>query len=137
MEVMVSSLILGLCLLGALSLFGFSMTMVQKTGDQGVAYNIARKAIEHSRELGFDYHNQPDGTTTLYFDTFGTWPGSTTASTSGFKMVETISSDKLATQNGVTFPADDALRTVIVQVYTLPSNQLVEQSGTLLARSGV
>ena len=136
-ELLASSLILALSLLAALSLFGFSMTMVGKTGDEGVAYNIARRNIEDARQFGFNYLNLPDGTTTLYYDTFGKNP-SATASTSGFKMVRVVSSDRTTTLGtGGTHPADDAIRTVTVKVYLLPSNELIEQTGTLFARSGV
>lgn len=142
-ELLASSLILALSLLAALSLFGFSMTLVSRTGDEGVAYNIARVNIENAHQLGFNAKNSdgswalPDGTTTVYYDTLGKNP-TTTASTTGFKMVQTVSSDKTTTLGGGgTVPADDALRTVTVNVYRLPDNALIEQSGTLLARSGV
>lgn len=142
-ELLASGLILALSLLAALSLFGFSMTLVSKTGDEGVAYNIARINIENARQLGFNSKNAdgtlglPDGTTTLYYDSLGNNPTST-ASTSGFKMVETVTSDKTTIlSGGGVVPADDALRAVVVNVYSLPSNTLIEQSGTYLARSGV
>jgi len=137
-EVLASSLILALSLLAALSLFGFSMTLVGKTGDEGVAYNICRLNIENARQLGFDYHNLPEDRTgtTFYYDNLGQPLNS--APTEGFKAVRTVTSDEMATLgSGGQVPSDDALRTVVVVVTQIPSNQQVEQSGTILARSGV
>jgi len=143
-EVLVSSLILALSLLAALSLFGFSMNMISKTGDEGVAYNLARQEIEAARSLGFRTFTSggalalPEGTTTFYYDSLGGGKSATKVPTSKFKVVRVVLSDKLGTlAGGMVVPADTALRKVTVKVYVLPSNEMVDQAGTFLARSGV
>jgi outer membrane lipoprotein-sorting protein len=143
-EVLVSSLILALSLLAALSLYGFSMNMIAKTGDEGVAYNLSRQSIEGARELGFRSKNPngsltlPDGSTTLYYDSLGKNESASSFPNAKFKMVRTVASDKTTTfSGGATIPSDDAIRTITVTVYLLPTNEIVEQTGTFLARSGV
>lgn len=135
-EVLVSTIILVLCLLAAISLFGFSMKLVDKTGDEGVAYNVARKALEDMRQKGFSGAYQPDGTVTTYYDSMGNKLNSATSLTR-FKLVQVIASDKTSSTAGGTLPADDAMRSATVSIYYYPSNQLIEQTGTILVRSGV
>ncbi len=107
------------------------MTLVQKTGDEGVAYNLARASVEDAREQGFT--NLTEGTTTTYYNTVGKSPTSTPATT-GFKVVRSVVSDKISSGG----PAPDAIRTVTVLVYLLPTTSAtIEQSGTYLVRSGV
>jgi hypothetical protein len=134
-EVLVSSLILSLSLLAALSLYGFSMNLIDKTGDEGVAYNIARKALENAREAGFSGVNLPEGTLTLYYDSVGTSEGGTQQSTSRFRMLRTVTSDKHVI--GSTNPAPNAVRSVVIEVSYVGSGDVIERTGTVLVRSGV
>ena len=133
-EVMVSSMILALSLLAALSLYGFSMNLIDKTGDEGVAYNIARKSLENARQLGFSGANLPDGTTTRYYDSLGNNEAGSDFSTSRFRSVRTVLSDKV---NSAGLPAPNAIRSVVIEVYYSKGGSLVERTGTLLVRSGV
>ena len=144
-EVLVSSLILALSLLAALSLYGFSMTLVEKTGDEGYAYNIARRWLEDARQKGFPYTKLPEGTTTRYYtakgmDSGGTDPNGSSSSFADakFRMDRVVISDKFTTvSGGATHPADTSLRTVTVTVTRISTGQVVEQTGTTLVRSGV
>ena len=150
-EVLVSSLILALSLLAALSLYGFSMNMITKSSDEGFAYNIARLQLEQVRQNGFDpitvsgstkTHTLPDGTTTVYYDNLGSNPSSSASSTSFFRMVQTVTSRKPDNSGpdlilGTNNPAPDAVRYVTIAVYYVKTGELIEQTGTLLARSGV
>ena len=139
-EVLVSSLILSLSILAALSLYGFSMNMITRTGDEGVAYNIARRALENARQLGFKTIDGggnvslPDGTITLYYDSLGA-DESATKGTRKFKMVEVVTSTVHVV--GTNIPAPDALRTVKITVSYADSGEQIEQTGTVLVRSGV
>ena len=139
-EVLVSSLILALCLLAALSLYGFSMTLVDKSGDESTAYNICRQLLEDARRKGFNSTNGsgtialPDGTTTTYCNSNGGNVQSSKQTDSRFKIVETVTSTKL---NSLGQPAPDAIRTVMITVYYVANNEQVESTGTLLVRSGL
>ena len=137
-EVLVSSLILALSLLAALSLYGFSMNMIDKTGDEGVAYNLARRSLEDARQLGFNYLNLPDGTSTKYYDSVGANENGSTFATARFRMDRVVASDKMTTvSGGGTHPSDTAIRTVVVTVTDVRNNEVVENTGTILVRSGV
>lgn len=135
-------LILSLSLLAALSLYSFSMNMIDKTADDGVAYNIARKALENAREAGFNGTNSsgtialPDGTSTVYWDSLGQTSSSSATQLMRFKVVTAVASDKLQI-GSTTIPAPDALRTVTVTVSYKSTGTQILQTGTLLARSGV
>lgn len=140
-EVLVATMILVLSILAAMSLFGFSMKLVDKTGDEGMAYNIARRGVEQARQLGFSGVNLPDGTYTRYYeavqranDTSYLGEVASPTSTTRFKMVRTVSTDK---KNSLGQPADNAIRTVKVEVFYYPSNEKIDETGTLLVRSGV
>jgi hypothetical protein len=146
-EVLISSLILALSLLAALSLYGFSMNMITRTGDEGVAYNIARRDIENIRKNGFDpvasgTHTFPDGSTTLYYDSLGGNESSTSSANSKFRLVTTVVSrkpDDSGPDNvqGTNNPAPDAIRYVTATVYYVSTGEQIEQTGTILVRSGV
>ena len=136
-EILASSLILAVSLTAAIKLFAFSMTLVEKTGDEGIAYNIARRALENTRQKGFKYQNLPDGSTTLYYDSLGNNQASASFTGAKFKLVQSVSSDKMATLPTGTVPADNALRAVVIQVYRLPENELLQTTGTYLARGGI
>ena len=139
-EVLVSSLILALCLLAALSLYGFSMNLITKTGDEGVSYNLVRHSLEDARQKGFSSKDSggnlalPDGTTTLYYDSLGNDEQTAPDTKTIFKLTRVISTDKIDSTGG---PAPDATRTVVVTVFYNATGEKVEQSGTLLVRSGV
>lgn len=136
-EILASSLILAVSLLAAIQLFAFSMTLVEKTGDEGVAYNIARKTVENARQKGFPYQNLPDGTTTFYYDSLGNNESASPFAAAKFKVVQTVTSDLLGSTPTGPVPAPDSLRRVLVQVYRLPDNTLIQSSGTNLSRGGV
>jgi type II secretory pathway pseudopilin PulG len=140
-EVLVSTLILAVSLLAALSLYGFSMGMIDKTADEGFAYNLGRQALENVRQLGFDpvdaggNHTLLDGTTTTYYDSKGGNAAAATFPTARFRLVQKILSDRLVT--GTAKPAPDAMRTVTITIYYVKTGEQIEQCGTILARSGV
>jgi len=133
-EVLVSSLILAISILAALSLYGFSMGMIDKTGDESTAYTLARQTIEHARTAGFSNAVLPDGTVTEYWDSNGlNKTNSPVKGTTRFKLVRKVSSDKLSGSA----PAPDAIRTVTVVVYFNVTGEKLEQTGTLIVRAGV
>lgn len=140
-EVLVSSLILALSLLAALSLYGFSMGMIDKSGDEGVAYNIARKALENVRQNGFDpidsskVHLLPDGTTTTYYTSLGISQGATSNSDTRFRCDVKVLTDKLI--KSTSLPAPDGLRAVTITVSYVKSGEVIEKTGTFLVRSGL
>jgi len=139
-EVLVSSLILAMCILAALSLYGFSMSLVDKSGDESTAYNICRQSLEDARRKGFNSTDGSgniallDGTTTTYCNSNGGNIQSSKQGDSRFKIVETVTS---SATNSLGQPAPDAIRTVVISVYYVSNNDLVETTGTLLVRSGV
>jgi Tfp pilus assembly protein PilV len=147
-EVLIAALILSLSLLAALSLFGFGMTMTEKTGDESVAYNLARKSLEDARTKGAGYsvpslglrtYFLPEGATVTYYDANGGSESTTQNANHRFSLTRTTTSDRLATNpsSGQTFPADDAIREVSIVVRKLPGNQVLVETGTVIVRSGV
>lgn len=136
-EALVASLIIGLCLLAVLSLFGFSMTMIDKTGDEGVAYNLARRTLENARATGFSHLLTPEGTTTTFFDATGGSQSSTQTANHRFRVRRTVTSDRYSDTSTGPRPAADSVRTVVVEVHRVPENSLIERVGTHLVRSGV
>ena len=137
LEALVASLIIGLCLLAVLSLFGFSMTMVDRTGDAGVAYNLARRSLENARATGFSHTLTPEGTTVTYYDSMGGNASVTQTATHRFRVTRTVSSDRYSDTSSGPRPAPDSVRTVVVEVHRVPGNSLIERVGTHLVRSGV
>ncbi len=134
-ESLVAVIIIGVALFGMVNLFGFSMTMTQKTTNAGLAYAVARDTVEQIRAQGF-YHAGPsgqDGTSTVYYSSTGVGPSNTQGSNE-FKVVTVITSDK--TLSVAPFFADDAIRTVTVTVTDLTKNAVVYTTGTMLARAG-
>lgn len=135
---LVSSLILALSLLAALSLYGFSMSLVNRTGDEGYAYNIARRWLEESRSLGHSYLNLPDGTTTKYYDPKGGGESDSAFNGARFRMDRVVTSDKYTTvSGGGQHPSDSSMRTVVITVTYVSGGEEVERTGTILVRSGV
>jgi Tfp pilus assembly protein PilV len=137
-EVLASVAIIALSLLAALSLYGFSLGMTEKTADEAISYNLARKSLENARQLGFSYLNLPEGTTNLYYDSMGNNPSAAQTSVHKFKLTRAVSSDKYTTlADGTVRPSDTAVRTVIIEVRRIKDTQLLHQVATHLVRSGV
>lgn len=133
-ESLVAAVVLSVCIMGIVSLWGFSMNMTSNTDNRAVAYNMVRRALEKSKSQGF--LGAPEGSTTLYYDAAG---GGESASrgNSKFSVTTVVTSSLLQTQNGVTSPADNAIRTVVATVRTLQNDTVVETGGTLLVRGGL
>jgi len=138
MEVLFASLIVAVCIIGVVSMWAFAMNTTRGTDNSGAGYQIARRTLEKYKSMGF--YNAPEAAAgspiTFYYDVDG---GGESASSTGkyFRAETTIVSDILETKNGVTSPADNAVRAVIVTVYRVSDNRQMFKSGTLLARSGI
>lgn len=134
-EALISMVILATSMLAIMSLWSFSMNMATANQDQGQAYNLSRRTVEDLKAQGFDI--APEGEVVRYYNSVGVGGGTTQASDSVFKVVQTITSDKFTTTPTGTRPANNALRSVLIRVYKLPDDEVLIETGTSLVRSGV
>lgn len=135
-EVLVALVILAVSLASMATMWYVSYHMSAGTDTQGIAYAVGRHALEEVKQTGFRY--APEGTTTLYYDISGANESTVGTSACVYRVTTTITSDRFDTSStGIQVPADDALRTVVVTVTYLPTNQTAYQTGTLLVRSGI
>jgi hypothetical protein len=80
----------------------------------------------------------PEGTTTLYYDSVGGQENGSNFADARFRLDRTVTSDKFTTvSGGSTHPSDTSMRTVVVTVTDVRSNEVIEKTGTILVRSGV
>lgn len=137
MEILIASLLATVVLMGLVRLWQFSYGMTLSTDDRGVAYNIARKAIENVRTTGFKY--TADGTVIRYFGPDGLSESQTATANSRYKLTLVVTTDRFITnsQTGAQEPAPLALRTVAATVTLHPQGTVLHTSGCTLSRSGV
>lgn len=133
-ESLVASVIIAVCIMGVVSLWGFSMNMTTNTDDRAVGYNLVRRAVEKAKSLGFS--GAPEGTAVLYYDAAGGGESGSRGNLK-FSVMTVVTSSLFEIQNGVTRPADNAVRTVVVTVRTVSNGATVEKGGTLLVRGGL
>lgn len=147
-ELLVGGLIMAVSLAAIVSLFAFSFSITKQNDDKSVAYNIARKELEHIRFEGFSNaivirdsngvvtSKFRDGTRVTYYDSAGIPLANSTGAAYAATLV--VTSDEIVTlSDGSHRPADDALRTVKVTVSKYPGGEAIHSDGTYMARSGV
>ncbi|HJP83745.1 MAG TPA: hypothetical protein VJ835_09600 [Fimbriimonadaceae bacterium] len=148
MELLVAGSILAVTMTAIVSLFVFVFRVTQRSDDKSIAYNIARKEVEYIRSEGFSnaliVRNTDgtiaskfgDGTRVTYYSNTGAALASSQGATYSATLV--VTSDRFDTvSGGGTRPAQDSIRTVIVTVRRISTNEVVHKDGTLLTRSGV
>jgi Tfp pilus assembly protein PilV len=133
-EGLVASLIISVCIAGVMRLWFYTSSMTQDVDHTSVGYSLVRQGVEVTKATGFWY--TAEGTATLYYDQNGA-NESKTASGQTYKMVTTVTSSSLETQNGVTRPSDNAIRTVVVVVSRVSTGEELSRSGTFLVRGGL
>lgn len=136
-ELLVASLLLCIGLMGLVNTWAFSFRVTQNTDDRGVAYILARQAMERVKMSGFA--NTAEGTTTAYY-TASQATTTSGSSTAYFSVVTSVVSDQM--QSGTSgiaggVPSQQALRTVTVTVNRVPSGQKVFSTSTYLVRAGI
>jgi Tfp pilus assembly protein PilV len=146
-EVLVAGVIMAMSLAAIASMFSFGFRVTRRSDDKSVAYNISRKELERIRSEGFKntiiVRNSEgvitsqgrDGSETVYYNTSGTKLSNSSGAT--YSVSITVTSDRSDTVGGVSRPADDALRTVLISVTSLADNTVVFSDGTYLTRSGL
>jgi Tfp pilus assembly protein PilV len=138
MEVLVAMLILSLCILGVMNLWAYSMNLTQSTDRYTVAYDIARLDIERIKGTGFyNTTEYASGSPLYYYYDVAGGSESTTQGSSIYRAAITVVSSQTETQNGVTRPSDDAIRTVTVTVTRLDTGETLVSNSTYLVRAGV
>jgi hypothetical protein len=137
MEVLVAALIIGMALAAMARLWSFSYNVTLRTDDSGVAYNLARQAIERIKLSGFVF--APEGTTTRYYGPDGLGESSTAQSNSRYTVSIVVTTDRWMTNasTGITTPAPTAKRDVAVTVRLRGTNEVIHTEGCSLVRSGV
>jgi type II secretory pathway pseudopilin PulG len=140
--VLVASLLASIAIMGIVQLWTFSYNMTASTDSEGVAYNLARQALEAARQEGHTYLSE--GSTIDYYDMDGNLLNSSTGAK--YKVTTTVASDVFVTDSGGTPILDDyghklaagnSLRTVTASVVDLTTGQVVQSSGCELARRGI
>lgn len=131
-EAMVAGALLATSVVGLVSFVYVNFQMTNNSTNMTTASAAARSEIERIRLAGFA--NAAEGSSTDYYDSTGSYPGSATQTASSVYAVQTtVTSDLL---NG-TSPATGALRTVCVSVSLVSSGSVVYQTYTALASGGV
>jgi uncharacterized protein (TIGR02598 family) len=138
MEVLVASLIVGVCVSALVSLWSLSYMLTRDTDDQDVAYTLARQALEAVKQTGF--YNTAEAPSsapvTHYFDANQTNLDNQSSS-ARYKVRTTVISDKTVNGSNPVQPQDDALRTVTVTVTLVSGGTALYQTSTYLARAGI
>lgn len=134
-ELLVASLLLCIGLMGLVNTWAFSFRVTQNTDDRGVAYVLARQAMERVKMSGFT--NTAEGTSTAYY-TAG--QATTTVGSAYFTVTTSVVSDQVQSGTagvaGAT-PGPEALRTVTVTVQLSASGQKLFTTSTYLVRAGI
>jgi Tfp pilus assembly protein PilV len=126
-EVLVAALILATNLAVMVHMWYFSWSMTTQSSVRGVAYHIARQAMEMVKETGF--MNTQEGANTYYYDA----QGAPQASSDVYTVTVTTVSNKFT--GGV--PASDSVRTVTINVTSTSTGQLLYTTATQLVRAGI
>ncbi len=134
-ESLVAAVIIAAAAMGVISVFGFGYGITLSTADTSEAYNVSRDALEQVRLKGF--YNAPEGAATSYYNRDGSGPNATAGTNTLYKVVTTITSDKLQTSGTTTSPAEDAVRAVKIVVTNYRTNAVLFTTGTNLARAGI
>ena len=141
-EVLVASLLASIAIMGIVQLWTFSYNMTASTDSEGVAYNLARQALEAARQAGHTYLSE--GSTVDYYDKDGNLLNS--ADGARYNVTTTVDSDIFVTDSGGNPILDDgghkqaaadSLRTVTADVVDLKTGEVVQSSGCELARRGI
>jgi len=137
MEILIASLLATVVLMGLVRLWQFSYGMTLSTDDRGVAYNIARKAIENLRTTGFKYTTE--GTAIRYFGPDGLNETQNPSADSRYKLTLAVTTDRfiINTQTGAQEPAPLALRQVVATVTSYPNGAVLHTSGCTFSRAGI
>jgi Tfp pilus assembly protein PilV len=130
-EVLVASVVVGVCLAGIVSMWSFAFTLSAKSDSKTVGYSLGRRALEEVKETGFQ--DTAEGTSTVYYDSTGGSKNTTAASNHTFAVTTVVSTD---TMNGVV-PASSGLRTITVTVTLRSTGASVFTCSTYLARAGI
>jgi len=130
-EVLVASIVVGVCLAGIVSMWSFAFSLSAQSGSKTTGYSIGRRALEEVKETGFQ--DTAEGTTTVYYDSSGGSKSTTLASNHAYTVTTVVSTDVM---NGAV-PASTALRTVTVTVTERSSGATVFTCSTYLARAGI
>ena len=145
-EILAAALIVGTCLAAVVSLWYFAFNMSVKTDRQGIAYAVARHAIEEIKQTGFAYTQvgtpgTPGGSSTLSSTLYYDAKGENESATQGsrvYKVVTTVSVDKTATlSGGGSVAADDATEIFTVTVTLVQDGSTLYQTGGYMVRSGI
>ena len=128
MEILISSLIIGICLAGMVSLWYFSYRLSQKTDQYGIAYSVGREAMERSKKLGFQY--TPTGSSSLYYDSNGGSESTSQLAVHTFKALTTATA-------GTVGAGTDGLLLVEVEVFLLSTNVSLYKTSTYFVEGGI
>ncbi|HSV72675.1 MAG TPA: prepilin-type N-terminal cleavage/methylation domain-containing protein [Chthonomonadales bacterium] len=128
-EVLVAGLILSIGILAISRLWIVSHELTIGTDDTGIAYNLGRMAMEHTKLAGF--HSAPEGSATAHFDAN---QNPTTQAQARFAVTTTIATSPPVSGSG---PDPSAIRTVTVSVRRIATNQVLYRTDTFLVRAGI
>lgn len=133
-EALVAAVIISVALMGLMSLWSFSTALTVKVDRDSIGYNLARRGLEKARAAGFAL--MPEGNSVYYYDANGENEATVNAN-HRYSVTINVTSDRMASQQGVPQVSSDALRAVVVTVVDLSNSAVVETAGTALVRGGV
>ena len=133
-EALVAAALLAISLMGLCQLWTFALRVTIDSDDVAVAYNLARQATEQVRETGF--YNTSEGSSTTYYDVQQN-SVSAGAASCRYQVSLSVTSTTTVPGSNPVQPGNDALRTVVITVTSKSTGQILVQTGTYLARSGI
>ena len=136
-ELLVASLLLCIGIMGVVNTWAFSFRVTQNTDDKGIAYSLARQAVERIKMTGF--YNTAEGSSVSYYN-LNQASVSSSSTSAYFKVTTSVVSDSVQSGTaGVSgaVPANEALRQVTVTVQNNSTGSTVFSTKAYLVRAGI
>lgn len=125
-EILMSSLIVGICIAGLISIWYFSYKLSLQTDRLGIAYSIGRQSMEKAKQTGFTYTTV--GSTTLYYDKAGENESVTLRSVHSFYSTTTVTAGSGSTAG---------LLIIDIEVFQLPDNVSLYKTKSYFTKAGI
>jgi len=123
--------------MGVVNTWAFSFRVTQNTDDKGIAYSLARQAVERIKMTGFT--NTAEGTTVSYYN-LNQAAASSGTTQAYFKVTTSVVSDLIQSGTaGVSgaVPTNEALRMVTVTVQNASTSTTLFSTKAYLVRAGI
>ena len=127
-EILMSSLIVGICIAGLISIWYFSYKLSLQTDRLGIAYSIGRQSMEKAKQTGFTY--TAVGSTTFYYDKAGENESVTLRSIHSFYTTTTVTA-------GTAGAGTAGLLVINIEVFQLPDSVSLYKTKSYFTKAGI